>query len=303
MITEITDDSYKKQIIFLLNNFWSGRTDNYFPLQTYINLERNNFEKLVNYNYIIIKKNIIDKKRAILFSFFNSSGEEVTVIIFKDFVIYNLNIKCSHDHYYGSLFDISYSEEGIIISDTFMIGGNKINNLTYTERINESGFFVKNIISSDINISVIDIITKNRENFRDLHENEELFFVPNDLPLTTGINYSCFKWKPVDTLTFSLLVVENENDIDLYTTNFKQTTIFAKISGKTPYGLKDIEEIKALENYKNECIIDFNINKDRIVAISVNKERHIQNSVRSIEKILHIKKENIKIDDIMNLGM
>ena len=33
MLFEIIDEDYKKQIIFLLNNNWTGRTDYYFPAQ------------------------------------------------------------------------------------------------------------------------------------------------------------------------------------------------------------------------------------------------------------------------------
>ena len=48
MLSEITDEDYKKQVIFLLNNNWTGRTDYYFPAQTAVNVERSHFIKLKN---------------------------------------------------------------------------------------------------------------------------------------------------------------------------------------------------------------------------------------------------------------
>ena len=72
MLTEITDDDYKKQIIFLLNNNWTGRTDLYFPAQTSVNIERSHFTKLNDYKYIYAKKNTVESKRGILFTFINA---------------------------------------------------------------------------------------------------------------------------------------------------------------------------------------------------------------------------------------
>ena len=84
------------------------------------------------------------------------------------------------------------------------------------------------------------------ENF----ENEELFMIPNNLPITTGINYSCFKWKPADKITFNLLFEDDNEDVDVYTTNFKKLKHFAKIRNNTPEGMEYIKSIRSLENYK-----------------------------------------------------
>jgi len=297
MLTEIIDDDYKRQIIFLLNNNWTGRTDRYFPAQTSINIERCHFPKLSDYNYIFAKKDTVNNKRAILFTFINSHSENTSVVILKDFTVYKIDINCSHDYFYGSIFDISFTEKKIIICDSFMSTGNKINTFPYIDRITEAVYFKNNTLKSSIEIDVL-YWSQNVLEFSKLNENEELFMIPNNLPITTGINYSCFKWKPTDRLTFNLLAEENNGDIDLYTTNFKRLALFAKIKENTPEGKEQIDYIKSLDDYKNECIIEFNKNTEKLKINKVIKDKTIPTTIRMIEKILHLKIENITFEDI-----
>jgi len=297
MLTEITDDDYKKQIIFLLNNNWTGRTDLYFPAQTSINIERSHFTKLSDYKYIFAKKNTVDSKRGILFTFINAYSENTSVIILKDFTVYKIDINCSYEYFYGSIFDILFTDKRLTLCDSFMSAGNKVNTLSYLDRICEANYFKDNTLESTIEIDVLHW-SENILEFSDLEKNEELFMIPNNLPITTGINYSCFKWKPTDRITFNLLVKENNKDIDLYTTNFKKLALFAKIKEDFPEGKKQIEYIKNLTNYKNECIVEFNKNEEKIEILRVIEDKDIPTTIRSIEKILYHKIENITFEDI-----
>jgi len=300
MLNEIIDEEYKKQIIFLLNNNWTGRTDYYFPVQTAVNIERNHFIKLKNYKYMFCKKNTKDTKRAVLFMFVNSAAENKSVIILSDFTIYNININCSHDYFYGSIFDISYTEEEIIIFDSFMSCGNKINRMSFEDRLSDVSYFINNTFKCDIPCNVVNYST-DISSVPKLEDNEELFIIPNNLPITTGINYSCFKWKPSESLIFNLKVSENENDLELYTTNFKQLSIFAKINNDDGTGKEQVDFIKGLEEYKDGCIVEFNITCEKIIALRVSEDKTIPTSIRSIEKILHIKKENITLQNLTDI--
>ena len=147
MLSEITDEEYKKQIVFLLNNNWTGRTDYYFPVQTSVNLEKIHFTKLKGYNYMYAKKNTVDTRRGVLFTFINSRAENVSIVILKDFTMYNVHINCYHEYFYGSIFDISFTKENITICDVFMTGGNKVNNYSYIDRMSEAEYFVNNTIA------------------------------------------------------------------------------------------------------------------------------------------------------------
>ena len=274
MQLEITDAHFKKQIVFLLNNNWTGKGDMYFPLQNSVNIEKRYLFKLRNFKYIFYKKNTQDTKRAILFLFQDKHGNNNAVVILKDFTIYKINIETSDEYYYGSIFDTSYTPEKICIYDTFSICGKKINRDTYLDRLQEAETFKHNINSSSIEITTTEYshsINNYKETFRDT---DEIFMVPNDLPIITGVNYSCFKWKPCNLITFSLLAKEEKEDIQLYTTIFKNSTMFAKIHNSDSEGKKYIEYIKNLENYKNNCIIDLNVS-DKINIIGVNNIKTI----------------------------
>lgn len=297
MQPEITDEHFKKQIVFLLNNNWTGKGDMYFPLQNSVNIEKRYLFKLRNFNYVFYKKNTQDTKRAILFLFQDKHGNNNSVIILKDFTIYRIDIQASDEYYYGSIFDISYTPDEICIYDTFSICGKKINRDTYLDRLQEAETFKHNTLYDGITLTITDYshsIDNYKETFQDT---DEIFMVPNDLPIITGINYSCFKWKPSNLITFSLLVKEENEDILLYTTIFKNETVFAKIHNSDPEGKKYIECIKNLENYTNNCIIDLNVS-DRIEIIAVNDFKTIPSTVRSIEKILAIKNENLQLVDL-----
>jgi hypothetical protein len=297
MCKEILDDNFKKQIIFLLNNNWTGRSDYYFPPQNSVNIEKRYLFKLHTYPYFYYKKDTVNTKRAILFLFLDKNTENTAVIILKDFTMFKIDIDCSYEYYYNSIFDISYEPNSICIYDTFMISGRKINSYSFTDRISEGEIFKHSVISAGIDISVTSF-TNEILSFKDnLVETEEIFIIPNDLPIITGINYACFKWKPANLITFSLLLTEDSGDIILSVTNFKKGLKFAKIHNSDPDGNKYINSIKSLENYKNGCIIDINIS-NKIEIVGINNFKTIPSSIRSIEKILSIKKENLKLEDL-----
>ena len=297
MLQEIIDENFKKQIIFLLNNNWTGKSDMYFPLQNSVNIEKRYIFKLRNFDYLFYKKNTQETKRAILFLFLDRDGMNTAVVIFKDFVIYKLNLICPDEYYICSIFDISYTDTEICIYDTFSISGKKINKYSYVDRISEALVFKQNITNCNISIKITEYSDSITTFSNDFKETDEIFMIPNDLPIITGVNYSCFKWKPSNLITFSLLVKEINDDLYLYSTIFKNETLFAKIHFNDPEGRKYIETIKGLENYTDNCIIDINVS-DKIEIIAVNDFKTIPSTVRSIEKILSIKQENLKIEDI-----
>ena len=297
MLQEITDENFKKQIFFLLNNNWTGKSDMYFPLQNSVNIEKRYIFKLRNFDYLFYKKSTQETKRAILFLFLDRDGMNTAVVIFKDFVIYKLNLVCPDEYYICSIFDISYSDTEICIYDTFSISGKKINKYSYVDRISEALVFKQNITNCNISIKITEYSQFIKTFSNDFKETDEIFMIPNDLPIITGVNYSCFKWKPSNLITFSLLVKEINDDMYLYSTIFKNETLFAKIHFNDPEGRKYIETIKGLENYTDNCIIDLNVS-DKIEIIAVNDFKTIPSTVRSIEKILSIKQENLKIEDI-----
>ena len=95
MLTEIIDESYKKQVIFLLNNNWTGYSDYYFPAQNSVNIENKYMYKLKSFEYYFFKKDTENRKRAILFLFLDRNALNVAIVILKDFTMYNIKYNMS----------------------------------------------------------------------------------------------------------------------------------------------------------------------------------------------------------------
>lgn len=301
MISKIIDENFKKQIIFLLNNQWTGKHEMYFPAQNAINIERKHLFKLFNFKYLFYVKNTVNTKRAVLFLFKDMAAENVAVLVFKDLSVYEIKIKTLDEYYCGSIFEVSFSNEtnDIIIYDSFLISGNKINKQSFEERISEASFMIANLAHAECKITLVNFSDK-ITNFANLAADEELFIIPNDIPILTGVNFSFFKWKPPEKITFSLQVLEKEDDLVLMTSNFRKLIEFAKIHNNNVKGKECIDKIKNMRDYKNDCLIEINIKfpEGNIIVEKVNKDKIYPTSVRLIEKILFIKNENVKFEEL-----
>jgi hypothetical protein len=299
MAKEIINENFKKQIIFLLNNNWTGKHDMYFPLQNAINIERKHIYKLFNYRYIFYTKDTVNTKRAVLFLFKNATGENTSVVVFKDLSVYQIQLDTLDEYFDGSIFEISYADKNMTVYDAFMISGNKINYQPFEERISDVEIMVSNTTVKDFTIKKL-FYSEDIQCFKNLSDNEEIFMLPACLPILTGINFSFFKWKPVEKITFCLQVEENEDDLILLSSNFKKLIKFAKIHNNSSVGTEYIKCIKNLENYTSKCIIEINIEfpEGKIIIARVNTDKIYPTSVRLIEKVLFNKHENIKFDEI-----
>jgi hypothetical protein len=158
---------------------------------------------------------------------------------------------------------------------------------------------ISNLIKSECKITLVKFSDKIVD-FKELEKDEELFIIPNDIPILTGINFSFFKWKPTEKITFNLHVMEKEKDLILMSSNFRKLTDFAKICNNNDNGKEYINNIKNLDNYKNNCILEINIKfpEGKIIIEKVNDEKIYPTSIRLIEKILFIKRENIKFEEL-----
>ena len=271
----------------------------YFPLQNAINIERKHVFKLFNYKYIFYTKDTVNTKRAVLFLFKNSSGENTSVIIFKDLSIYQVQLNTLDEYFDGSIFEISYTDTCITVYDAFMISGNKINYQPFEERISDVEIMTTNSNIIDFTFKML-YYSKDINDFKNLAGYEELFMLPALLPILTGINFSFLKWKPVEKITFCLQIAEENDDLILLSSNFKKLVNFAKINSNSSNGNEYIKQIKDLENYDSNCIIELNLKfpEGKILIERVNMDKIYPTSVRLIEKVLFIKNENIKFEEL-----
>jgi hypothetical protein len=295
---EIKDEEVKKKVKFLLNNLWYGKFSHVFPQQTCDYIERKNLFKIKNFLYYYYKKNTKNEKKAFLFLFTDSTSTNKSVIIYRDLSMYDTTIDCNCDYYKNSLFDITVNENKIIIYDTIYSSGIKINEYTFIDRINEAENFKKN--TSNPSFEICEYL----DEFHDLNNSlikfeEEIFMISNNMPIVVGINRGCFKWQPSNFIYFSLKVVEDDNNLLLYTSNYRKDVLFAKIDSSVIEGEMYINKIKNLNNYKNDCVIDIGLNDPDNEIIIIRVSANYPSSLRHIEKLLYIRKENVDIHEIM----
>ena len=299
MSRDIIDENFKKQVIFLLNNIWTGKSEFYFPLQNFINMERKDIFKLKSFEYFYYIKDTINTIRAALFLFKDSRGENKSMLVCRDLSIKEVKIVCPEEYYSNTVFDVSYDNDEVIIYDTFCLCGNKINYHTFIDRHMEAECFINNINGSELKLSTVKFCDNIKE-VEDITEDEEIFMISNDMPIITGTNYSCFKWKKSELIKFSLKSQENESEIDLYCSNFKANKLFCKLTFNSPEGKILINTAKNFKNYKPGCILDINLDllDRKLIIVGVNDEKTYPTSLKGIEKVITIKRENIHISDL-----
>ena len=288
MSNVVTCEKTKNQVIFILNNFWNcNYTDFVFPLPNFVYLERKHLKSIKNGEYVYTIKNI-NHKRAVFMLYKNHEDINKQYLIFRDNTIIETSITFNDYLYKGSIFDVTYDSENIYIYDTYMIGGYIVNYCEYNVRHDYASSICKDInsVTSCKKYSSVSEITS-------MKDDEELYFIPNEKPLNSGLNYYSFRWRPSELIEIGLKVKENEENLDLYTTNFKTDKLFARISS-------DTEKIKNLEYYKDGCIVNFNIKKVEFEAESVKTDQEYPTNIRHIEKIILFKRENITFLELSN---
>lgn len=284
-------DKYKKQINFIISNI-TGSSE-LFPVYNCVFLENKYMDNISKFRYNLVVKNTETMKRAILLLYKDHELNKKSVLILKDGNIMDVIIICKEEYHNGTLFDVSFDDEKIIIYDTYFICDYKVNNESYSERLNRCNLFTYEIINSEKKIECGHILSDIRD--VNLKNSEELFFIPETIPYISGINKVAFKWKPSNLIMISLNVSEDIDGLNFYTTNFRNYKLFAKLYNAT--GSEIINNIKDLDNYNDNCIIDFNIENQQFVPKRVNLEKIYPDNIRYIEKILFVKHEALDFLD------
>ena len=96
---------------------------------------------------------------------------------------------------------------------------------------------LKNIMNNEVLIIKIkkfykytdfDNFIKNEYNIN--NNNDGIIFMPNNLSVMSGTQYSLFKWKPLNKHSFDFLIKEENKNLEAYVYHLKNITLFAKIN-------------------------------------------------------------------------
>ena len=290
-----------------------------FPAPQPVSIEKKDFNKLKQYKYYTSLK--LDGVRFLMYFIKDKNNKNQCIIVNRALNFYNISIEAEDTLYNGTLLDgeIIYDSNNkkwdFVVHDALILCGNKINKLSHSTRLNDTKCCVESFVtfseSSTLNITVKEFYPF--EEFADFIENvynksdnnDGIIFMPENLPVISGTQYSMLKWKPENKHTFDFLLKEADIGLEAYVFHLGNLNIFANIHAKTEQGKEFIEKSKQLDNYKNECIVECTFDKDKnnFSPILVRTDKTHPNSLRTIERTLFNISENIQIKDFMSIEL
>ena len=321
--TPIKNKQFINYLIKSINiNYLVKGNDLQFPAPQPVSIEKKDFIKLNKYKYYTSLK--LDGVRFILYFIKDRNNVNQCILINRALNIYSIHINAEQNIFNGTLLDgeVIFNKEtnkwDFVIHDALLLCGNKINKLTHSTRLNDTkccieSFIIKNDNSSPntLNLTVKDFYpfedfeTFISDVYNKSNNNDGIIFMPENLPVISGTQYSMLKWKPINKHTFDFLIKESNIDLEAFVYHMGNIKIFAKIHENTEEGKKFIKDVKELNGYKNECIVEclFNSETSNFQPILIRTDKIHPNSMRTIERTLFNINENIKIDDFINIKL
>jgi len=308
----IEDEKLINYITKNINYGYNVKGQNIFPGPQPASIEKKDFVKLINYNYNVGLK--LDGTRFIMYLYKNKNVN-TCVLINRALEIYTMDVFFDNtDLYNGSIIDGELCNNNndtwdFVAHDSPFMCGLKINKLNHNERLDVINSSVINNENNIININV-----KTFYNFKEFnsfieneynnvkYNNDGLIFMPVNLPVASGTQYSMLKWKPPTNHTFDFLIKEIEhNSFEACVYHLKNITTFANIHYSDDNGKIFIDKTKAFEHYKNECILECTFENNNFVPLLIRTDKTHPNSLRTIERTLFNINENIIIDDLKQI--
>lgn len=312
---KITNPNFINYLTRNIIYHWNYRGDAQFPCPQPVSIERKDFEKLKTYQYFVGVKN--DGLRYVMFFTTDKTNRKLCILCDRSLNFYTINIVGDESIYNGTLFDGELIKDGdsysYIIYDSVLICGNRINKENYASRLANIDCCVKTLLLP-IKTNFIKIDTKTFYRFDDFVEfldeykkcenKDGIIFMPNNLPVLNGTQFSMFKWKPSDKHTVDFLIKEeSDNDLSAHVYHQKNMIKFANIRYSTPEGKEFIEKYRTLENAKDECILEclFNKNKQNFSPVLVRMDKNYPNSLRTVERTLFNAEQDIQLSEFTNI--
>jgi len=312
---KITNPNFINYLTRNILYHWNYRGEAQFPCPQPVSIERKDFEKLKTYEYFVGVKN--DGVRYIMFFTTDKTNRKLCILCDRSLNFYTIDIVGDDSIYNGTLFDGELVRNGdnysYVIYDSVYMCGNRVNKNNFAFRLAEIDCCVKTLIDP-IKTNVISIETKTFYKLTDFvnfldeyeeHKNKDgIIFMPNNLPVLNGTQFSMFKWKPSDKHTVDFLIKEETNkDLSAYVYHQLKITKFANIKYLSDSGKDFIDKYHQLDNKKNECILEclFVKENQNFLPILVRTDKNYPNSLRTIERTLFNAEENIQLSEFTNI--
>jgi hypothetical protein len=289
-----------------------------FPAPQPVSLERKDYEKLQKYQYSVSLK--LDGIRFLLYFIRDKNERNQCILINRALNFFSVYLDVDQSMFNGTLLDgeLIYNKQfnrwDFSIHDAIILNGNKVNKLPHSVRLCDTRLCLSSFVNYYNDKNVFNMYVKyfysfeNFENFKkeifdQSEDNDGVIFMPENLPVISGTQYSMLKWKPENKHTFDFLIKESEIGLQAFVFHMSNLKLFANIYFNTNEGKIFIENSKKLNNYKNECIIECTFDKktNNFTPILIRTDKTHPNSLRTIERTLFNINENIQLEEFINL--
>lgn len=309
-------------------SFWPepDRKNDYFPAPQPVSLERRDLIKLIEYDYFVCVKS--DGMRFLMVCY-----EGKTYMVDRAFKFYEVNQKFNNNLLYshndggdlkglcGGVFDgeLVCNKQGkwqYVIHDCISISGKDISHFMFPERYKQVAHFVEDIWV--VGGSEFKIAEKQFFTFRQLnmlneliesgkldHRTDGLIFTPRNKKVGIHTQFDLFKWKPRHLHTFDFKIVLNNTGILAYVNVNGEHELYAS----APHGSQEekifIDALKInCPRFINGNIVecDYNEVDDMYKPIKIRSDKTHPNSKFTVKKTLGNIKENITVEELIQLG-
>ena len=299
-------------------NYQIKGNDLTFPAPQPVSLERKDFEKLQKYQYSVSVK--LDGIRFLLYFIRDKNERNQCILINRALNFYSVYLDVEQSMFNGTLLDgeliynNQYNRWDFSVHDAIILSGNKVNKLPHSVRLTDTRLCLNTFVNYYNENNVFNIYVKyfysfenfeifKKEVFDQSENNDGIIFMPENLPVISGTQYSMLKWKPEKKHTFDFLVKESDIGLEAYVFHMSNLKLFANIHKKTTEGKTFIDSCKELNNYKDECIVEctFDKNINNFNPILIRTDKTHPNSLRTIERTLFNINENIQLEEFVEL--
>jgi len=309
---KITDTQLVRYLKDKTCSYWKEcKFKKIFPGVLPVSMEKRDFQVLKNKPYVVCAK--MDGERFFLLmttrpSKFNSLKcirKKITVLINRQFEFFEVKQKFTDNNVFtkDTLLDGEYLDNQFIVHDSICIAGGIIKEQNWEYRWKTCDIFLDKAYCFDETCSFriclkhffpINCIKSLMEHVdKNNIKQDGYIFYPVNEPIKFKTQWELFKLKPPDLHTIDFKInFTNDDKCQLLTWDKGRDIIYATL---------DKNEVNILGPMKSGQIIEFKVKNQKFIPYKIRNDKKTSNNFLTTEKTMLNERENIKIEDIIEL--
>jgi mRNA guanylyltransferase len=316
---KVNDEDILNELKNIILSHWQI-TDGteFFPAPQPVSLERRDLSKLIDFEYLVCAKS--DGMRFLLVCYSGNS-----YMVDRAFKFYKVKLNFKNELYdginkLGGIFDgelicNKLKKWQYVIHDCINMKGKDVSKNMFPVRYAEIIKLVADIWIA--NGSEFRLTSKQFFNFKQLgllnkliiedkldHNTDGLIFTPKNKKIGSHTQYDLFKWKPRELHTFDFKITKDSEGITAYV---NKNGVHIKYANAPRNSVEEKIFLEGLEQnckeFVNNCIVecDFDDQTDTYRPIKLRLDKTHPNSFYTVKKTLGNIKENITVEELIDL--